>query len=169
MALDPTTMPDVGQPAPAFTLPASNGKEVRLSELRGGPVILYFYPKDDTPGCTVEAQGFRDASAEFSALGAAVFGVSADSVDSHCRFAGKYALDFPLLADTSHQVAEKYGVWVEKNRGGRISMGIQRATFLIDAEGKIARVWANVKPEGHAQEVLQAVKSLSSGQSIRLL
>jgi len=163
MALTPTSMPAAGQTAPAFTLPANTGQNVNLSELLGRPVVLYFYPKDDTPGCTIEAQGFRDALAEFAALGAAVFGVSADSVDSHCRFAGKYALDFPLLADTSHEAAEKYGVWVEKNRGGRISMGIQRATFLIDAEGKIVRVWPNVKPDGHAQEVLQAVKSLSGG------
>lgn len=163
MALTPSRMPAVGQPAPSFTLQANTGHNVSLSGLLGRPVVLYFYPKDDTPGCTIEAQGFRDVLAEFAALGAAVFGVSADSVDSHCRFAGKYALDFPLLADVSHEVAEMYGVWVEKNRDGQILMGIQRATFLIDAEGKIARVWASVKPEGHAQEVLQAVKALLGG------
>lgn len=152
------SLPKEGQRAPAFTLASSDGGKVRLSALRGSPVVLYFYPKDSTPGCTTEAQEFRDLAKEISKCGAEILGISPDSVESHCRFIEKQDLNFVLLADTGHAIAEKYGVWVEKNMYGRKYWGVQRATFLIDAEGKIARVWPKVKPKGHAQEVLQALK-----------
>jgi peroxiredoxin Q/BCP len=149
-----------GQRAPAFTLTADDGSKVRLSDLRGRPVLLYFYPKDDTPGCTREACAFRDRRREFKRYDAAVLGVSADSMESHGKFRDKFGLNFPLLADTDHKVAEKYGAWREKNMYGKKSMGIQRSTYLIDSTGKVARVWKAVKVEEHDSQVLEALGEL---------
>lgn len=149
-----------GRTAPDFTLPVDGGGTLKLSELRGRAVILYFYPRDDTPGCTVEACAFRDNLPKFSGANAAVLGVSTDSVKSHDKFKAKYSLPFPLLADEQHKVAEAYGVWVEKNRYGRKYMGTERSTFLIDAQGKVARVWRQVKVDGHAEDVLAAARGL---------
>jgi len=149
-----------GDKAPDFTLAADDGSKVKLSSLRGQPVVLYFYPKDDTPGCTKEACAFRDRKKELTKLGAKVLGVSADSVASHVKFRDKFELNFPLLADTDHAVAEKYGAWREKNMYGKISMGIVRSTFLIDAAGKIARVWKKVSVDGHDEAVIEALKEL---------
>jgi peroxiredoxin Q/BCP len=153
--------PDEGKAAPAFTLSDDRGNQVRLADLKGSPVVLYFYPKDDTPGCTREACAFRDRSAELAALGAAVFGVSPDDAESHARFRDKFALNFPLLVDTGHRIAEKYGAWREKNMYGKTSMGIQRSTFLIDSAGKIARIWKQVKVDGHDEKVLEALRNLT--------
>jgi peroxiredoxin Q/BCP len=149
-----------GDRAPAFALTADNGEKVRLSEFKGRPVVIYFYPKDDTPGCTKEACAFRDQQKELRKLGAAVVGISADSVESHGKFRNKYGLNFPLLADVDHRVAEKYGAWREKNMYGKKSMGIQRSTYLIDSTGKVARVWKAVKVEGHDEAVLGALREL---------
>lgn len=160
MVTETICRPEVGDKAPSFSLPSQRGGKITLSLLAGKPVVLYFYPKDDTPGCTVEARGFQEAIRAFETKGAVVLGVSGDTVESHCRFAEKYGLDFHLLADTDHGVAEEYGVWVEKMRHGRSSVGIERATFLIDKRGKIAGVWHEVTPEGHAQEVLEALDEL---------
>ena len=153
---------EAGAEAPDFTLPSDSGKKIRLGEFRGKPVVLYFYPKDDTPGCTKEACAFRDLQSEMQALGAVVLGVSADDVASHAEFRDKYRLNFPLLADTDHKVAEKYGAWREKVRFGKKSFGIQRSTFLIDAEGKIRKVWKSVQVDGHDQQVLDALRELSA-------
>ncbi len=156
-------MPDwveEGENAPDFTLPADDGRQVKLSELRGTPVVLYFYPKDDTPGCTKEACAFRDRSAELAQRGAVVLGVSPDDVASHGRFRDKYSLNFPLLADVGHKVADRYGAWREKNMYGKTSMGIQRSTFLIDGTGKVRKVWKKVSVDGHDEEVLSALGSL---------
>lgn len=150
----------VGTAAPAFQLTADDGSKVRLSSFKGQPVVLYFYPKDDTPGCTKEACAFRDRSAEIAALGAKVLGVSPDSVERHAKFRDKYALNFPLLADPDHQVAEKYGAWREKNMYGKKSFGIQRSTYLIDAQGKVAKVWPRVQVAGHDEQVLAALREL---------
>jgi len=125
-------------------------------------VVLYFYPKDDTPGCTKEACAFRDRLSEIEALGAVVLGVSADSVESHQKFTTKYTLNFPLLADTEHAVAEKYGAWREKNMYGRVSMGIQRSTWIIGADGKVAKLWKKVSVDGHDEEVIAALQELSA-------
>lgn len=160
MATNSAPMPEPGKKAPAFTLPDSQGDKLRLSALQGQPVVLYFYPKDDTPGCTTEAQGFQARLPEFAQRHAVVLGVSPDDAASHCTFADKYGLEFRLLSDTDHAVAEKYGVWVEKNRYGRKYWGVQRATFLIDEKGKVVRVWPRVKPDGHADEVLAAIDGL---------
>ena len=149
-----------GQIAPTFTLTADDGSKVRLADLKGRPVVLYFYPKDDTPGCTREACAFRDQQGRLKKLGASVLGVSADSIESHAKFRDKHGLNFPLLADVDHKVAEKYGAWREKNRYGKKSMGIQRSTFLIDAGGKVAKVWKAVKVDGHDQQVLEALAEL---------
>ena len=146
-----------GAPAPDFELPSGDGDTVRLSELRGRPVVLYFYPKDDTPGCTTEACEFRDAYAEFERHGAVVLGVSPDSEASHASFKAKHGLPFTLLADTEHEVAERYGVWVEKTMGGRTPMGIRRSTFVVDEQGTVAKAMLGVSPEGHAAEVLAAL------------
>jgi thioredoxin-dependent peroxiredoxin len=151
-----------GSKAPAFTLASDSGTKVKLSDLKGSPVVLYFYPKDDTPGCTKEACAFRDRQADLTKFGAKVFGVSPDDVASHVKFRDKYELNFPLLADPDHKVAEKYGAWREKNMYGKKSMGIQRSTFLIDADGKIAKVWKRVQVDGHDQQVLDALKQLAS-------
>jgi len=149
-----------GDRAPAFTLPASNGEEVRLSALKGESVVLFFYPKDNTPGCTIEAKEFQQQLKALAKTGAHVFGISADSVESHCKFVEKLRLGYPLLADDTHAVCEKYGVWVEKNMYGKKFMGIQRATFLVGSDGKLAQVWPKVSPKGHAKEVLSAIRAL---------
>ncbi|GAC1650543.1 MAG: thioredoxin-dependent thiol peroxidase [Gemmatimonadaceae bacterium] len=146
-------MVEVGTPAPDFTLTADNGKSVTLSQLRGKPVVLYFYPKDDTPGCTTEACEFRDASPQLTALDAIVFGVSPDDVRSHQRFKSKFSLPFDLLVDAEHRVAEAYGVWKEKSMYGRRYMGVERSTFIIDANGFVRTIFAKVKPAGHAVAV----------------
>ena len=150
-----------GKKAPAFTLAADDGGKVKLSDLKGQPVVLYFYPRDDTPGCTKEACAFRDLQAEMRELGAVVLGVSPDTVESHRKFRDKFKLNFPLLADIEHKVADKYGVWREKNMYGKKSMGIQRSTFLIDADGKVAKVWKRVRVAGHDDQVLEALRGLS--------
>lgn len=151
---------EVGEKAPAFTLPADDGSKVKLSDFKGQPVVLYFYPRDNTPGCTKEACAFRDRSAEIQALGAKVLGVSTDTVESHVKFRDKFELNFPLLADVDHAVAEKYGAWREKNMYGKKSMGIQRSTFLIDANGRVAKVWKRVQVAGHDDQVIEALKEL---------
>ena len=149
-----------GTKAPDCTLPADDGSKVKLSSVKGSPVVLYFYPKDDTPGCTREACAFRDQKSAVAKLGAKVLGVSADDIASHVKFRDKYQLNFPLLADADHKVAEKYGAWREKNMYGKKSMGIQRSTFLIDAEGKVAKVWKRVQVDGHDEAVIAAIKAL---------
>lgn len=143
-----------GEKAPDFSLPDANGKPVRLDGFKGKRVVLYFYPKDDTPGCTVEACGFRDMSPDFEKRGAAILGISPDDEKSHTKFAGKYKLPFTLLADLGAAVAKKYGVWVEKSMYGKKYMGIARTTFIIGREGKIEKIFQGVKPEGHNSEVL---------------
>ena len=152
---------EAGQRAPAFTLSADDGGKVRLADLAGQPVVLYFYPRDDTPGCTREACAFRDQQAKLKKLGAVVLGVSGDSIASHGKFRDKYRLNFPLLADVDHQVAEKYGAWREKNMYGKKSMGIQRSTFLIGPDGKVAKVWKRVNVDGHEEQVLAALRELA--------
>ena len=149
-----------GTKAPDFNLPSDDGTKVKLSSLKGTPVVLYFYPKDDTPGCTKEACAFRDQKTALGKLGAKIFGVSADDVASHVKFRDKFKLNFPLLADTDHKIAEKYGAWREKNMYGKKSMGIQRSTFLIDSEGKVAKVWKRVQVDGHDEDVITAIKAL---------
>ena len=149
-----------GAEAPAFALPRDGGGEAALGEFAGRRVVLYFYPKDDTPGCTKEAIGFSEALAEFEAAGAAVIGVSKDSVASHDKFRAKHGLGVILLSDEHGDVCERYGVWVEKSMYGKKYMGIERATFLIDGSGTVARVWRKVKMPGHVEEVLEAVKAL---------
>ena len=151
-------MPDVGDKAPAFSLEDQSGETVKLSDFKGKTVVLYFYPKDDTPGCTREACAFRDEHSALQKAGAVVLGVSPDSGPSHAKFAGKYKLPFPLLADTDHAVSEKYGAWGEKTLYGRKFMGITRSTFLLDEAGKVARVWPKVKVDGHVDQVLEAVR-----------
>ena len=151
---------EAGRKAPAFTLKADDGSKVKLSELAGSPVVLYFYPKDDTPGCTKEACAFQERTKDLSKFGAVVLGVSPDDEASHTKFKDKYGLDFTLLVDADHKVAEKYGAWREKNMYGKKSMGIQRSTFLIDADGKVAKVWKRVKVDGHDQQVLDALAEL---------
>jgi peroxiredoxin Q/BCP len=152
-------MVDEGKPAPDFELTSDTGEPVRLSSLRGKAVVLYFYPRDDTPGCTTQACGIRDAYAEFRKRGAVVLGVSPDDESSHVKFKEKYSLPFTLLADPGHEVAEDYGVWVERNRYGKKSMGIERSTFVIDANGNVAKSMRRVKPDTHAADVLAALPS----------
>ena len=147
-------MVEEGTPAPDFTLENDSGEAVTLSSLNGKPVVLYFYPKDDTPGCTTQACGIRDAYADFRAHGAVVLGVSPDDEASHVKFKQKYSLPFTLLADPEHKVAEQYGVWKERNMYGKKSMGIERSTFVIDADGNVAKVMRRVKPDTHAADVL---------------
>ncbi|TWT99292.1 putative peroxiredoxin bcp [Botrimarina colliarenosi] len=151
-----------GAKAPAFSLTTDDGSKVRLSDLKGRPVVLYFYPKDDTPGCTKEACAFRDAQPKLAQSDAVVFGVSPDDAASHAKFRDKHALNFPLLVDADHKIAEKYGAWREKNLYGKKSMGIQRSTFLINAEGKVAKVWKRVSVDGHDEQVLAALAELSA-------
>ena len=148
-----------GDPAPDFSAETDSGAVVSLRELKGKAVVLYFYPKDDTPGCTKEACAFRDAYAEFEQAGAVVLGVSPDSVKSHAKFSGKFNLPFSLLSDPEKKIVQEYGVWGEKSFMGRKYMGTFRVTFLIGPDGKIARIWPDVKPEKHAQEVLDAIRS----------
>jgi peroxiredoxin Q/BCP len=147
-----------GEPAPDFELESDEGATVRLSELRGKPVVLYFYPKDDTPGCTKQARGFRDAYREYEERGAVVLGVSPDSVASHRKFKEKYELPFTLLADPEHEVSETYGAWGEKSFAGRRYFGVIRSTFVIDAEGKVARAMYGVNAERNPEEVLEALQ-----------
>ena len=148
-----------GSPAPDFTLTSDSGERVSLESLRGKPVVLYFYPKDDTPGCTAQACGIRDAWGEFERAGAVVLGVSPDDESSHVKFKEKYDLPFTLLADTDHKTADEYGVWVEKNYGGKTYMGVERSTFVIDADGNVAKELRRVKPDTHADDVLAALPS----------
>ncbi len=150
-------MPTEGEPAPDFTLKSDSGDEVRLSDLRGKPVVLYFYPKDDTPGCTAQACGIRDAWGEFERAGAVVLGVSPDDERSHAKFKEKFQLPFALLADPEHATADDYGVWVEKNYAGKKYMGVERSTFVIDADGNVAKDLRRVKPDTHADDVLAAL------------
>jgi len=149
-----------GDRAPAFTLPTHDGGTLSLKDLRGAPVVLYFYPKDDTPGCTREACGFRDAAEALAGLDAVVLGVSRDSAERHAAFRTKYRLPFTLLVDADHAVAERYGAWREKTLYGKKSMGIVRSTFVIDAAGKVARVFRSVRPDGHAEQVLEVLRGL---------
>ncbi len=151
---------EIGKPAPAFTMPTDGGGKVSLAALKGKSVVLYFYPKDDTSGCTKEACGFRDAMPDFSKIDATIVGVSKDSVASHDRFKAKYDLPFILASDTDTEVTEKYGAWVEKSMYGRKYMGIERATFLIDGKGVVRGIWRKVKVPGHVEEVLKAVQAL---------
>jgi thioredoxin-dependent peroxiredoxin len=156
-----SSMPAEGDPAPPFDLEASTGGRISLKSLKGKPVVLYFYPKDDTPGCTAEACAFRDMAPQYEFTGAVVLGVSPDNVASHNKFAEKYGLKFPLLADPDHAVCEAYGVWGEKKNYGKTYMGVTRATFVIDSDGDINRIWPKVKVEGHADEVLAALRPLA--------
>ncbi|HWA98091.1 MAG TPA: thioredoxin-dependent thiol peroxidase [Pirellulales bacterium] len=149
-----------GTKAPDFTLTADDGSKVRLKDLRGKTVLLYFYPRDDTPGCTKEACAFRDRQPQFQQQGVEVLGVSTDDEASHVKFRDKYGLNFRLLADTDHAVAEKYGAWREKNMYGKKSWGVQRSTFLIDAEGTVRKVWKAVSVDGHDEKVLEAIGEL---------
>ena len=150
-----------GDSAPDFTLPGAGGETISLSALEGQKIVLYFYPKDDTSGCTLEAQGFNALGDAFAAAGAVVIGVSPDPVKSHDKFRAKYGLTFPLASDEAKGMLEAYGVWAEKSMYGRKYMGVERTTMLIDREGRIARVWPKVKVPGHADEVLQAARALS--------
>lgn len=153
-------MLEVGAKAPDFQLPADDGSTVKLSELKGHPVVLYFYPKDDTSGCTREAKDFTELAPAFSKLGAAIYGISPDSVKSHDKFRCKHDLSIRLLSDEEKNVATAYGVWVEKSMYGKKYMGVERSTFLIDSKGKIAKIWRKVSVTGHAEDVLEAVTSV---------
>ena len=155
-------MAEAGQKAPDFDLATESGDRVKLSKLKGAPVVVYFYPKDDTSGCTKEAQAFTALAPAFADAGARVVGISPDSVESHAKFRAKYDLGVTLAADPDRKAIEGYGAWVEKSMYGRKYMGVERSTFLIDAKGKVARVWRKVKVPGHAEEVLEAVKALGS-------
>ena len=154
-------MVEVGKKAPAFTLESSDGGKVKLSELSGKVVVLYFYPRDNTPGCTIEAENFRDAIPALKKLGAVVLGVSKDSIASHCKFRDKYKLNFPLLTDADGKVMEAYGAWGDKVMYGKKLKGIIRSTVLIGKDGKVKRHWPKVLVKGHVAEVLEAVKALA--------
>lgn len=165
MSTSQPALPAIGKRAPAFTLPASGGGKVSLAQFKGQQnVVLYFYPRDNTPGCTQEACDFRDAWESLQSQETVVLGVSTDSVSSHDKFAGKFELPFPLLSDTDHTVAEKYGVWVEKQQYGRTYMGLQRSTFLIDKAGRVAAVWPQVKVKGHVAAVAEKLAELSADE-----
>jgi thioredoxin-dependent peroxiredoxin len=151
-----------GDKAPNFALPDQNGDEVKLSDLKGETVVLYFYPKANTSGCTTQACGVRDRKADYAAAGAKVIGISPDEVKDIDKFAGKYDLEFTLLADADHAVAEKYGTWVEKSMYGRRYMGVARASFIIDPKGKIAKVFPKVQPKKHDDLVLKALNELAA-------
>jgi thioredoxin-dependent peroxiredoxin len=151
-----------GERAPAFQLPDQNGDEVKLSDLKGETVVLYFYPRADTPGCTTQACGVRDRGADYRAVGVRVIGISPDTVEAVKKFAGKLDLDFTLLADADHAVAEKYGTWVEKSMYGKKYMGVQRATFIIGPDGRIARAFPKVSPKTHDETVLKALVELAA-------
>jgi len=150
-----------GQPAPDFTLAGQDGKKVTLSKLKGSPVVVYFYPKDDTPGCTKEACDFRDGFAGYKQAGATILGISPDSPESHAKFAKKFELPFTLLPDADKKVCEAYGVWKEKSMYGKKYMGVERTTFVIDAKGIVRRVFPKVKVDGHSSAVLDAIKASS--------
>lgn len=151
---------DIGDKAPDFTAPTDMGDMLTLSSLKGQRVVVYFYPKDDTPGCTKEACGFTEAFPAFQKLNAAVLGISKDSVKKHAKFRDKYNIAFPLVSDEETDICEKYGVWVEKSMYGKTYMGIERATFLIDETGKIAGIWRKVKVPGHVKDVQEAIENL---------
>ncbi|MGP9789463.1 thioredoxin-dependent thiol peroxidase [Roseinatronobacter sp. NSM] len=153
-------MLEQGQTAPDFTLPRDGGGDVTLSELQPSKVVLYFYPRDDTPGCTTEALEFTALASEFAAAGAQVIGISKDTVAKHDKFITKHNLGVTLVSDADSDVCERYGVWVEKNMYGKVSMGIERATFLVGSDGRIAQIWRKVKAQGHAQDVLKAAQDL---------
>ena len=152
-------MVEEGKPAPDFELTSDEGQTVRLSELRGQPVVVYFYPRDDTPGCTAQACGIRDNYEAFGERGAVVLGISPDDESSHVKFKQKYGLPFTLLADPDHRVADDYGVWGERSMYGKTYHGIERSTFVIDADGNVAKIMRRVKPDTHAQQVLEALPS----------
>ncbi|MFZ0341824.1 MAG: thioredoxin-dependent thiol peroxidase [Gaiellaceae bacterium] len=149
-----------GEPAPDFTATTDTGERVSLSDFRGKPVVLYFYPRDDTPGCTAQACGIRDAYAEFERVGAVVLGVSPDGEKKHAKFKAKYELPFTLLADPEHEVAERYGTWGEKRYMGKTFWGVSRMTFLVGPDGTVAKVFPKVKPDAHADDVLAALSSI---------
>ncbi|WP_299505309.1 peroxiredoxin [uncultured Roseobacter sp.] len=153
-------MPEISQPAPDFTLPSTDGGDVTLSALKGKPIVLFFYPRDNTPGCTKESVGFSENRAAFEAAGAVVFGISKDSMASHEKFVAKKELTVPLLSDENDTACEDYGVWKEKSMYGKKFMGIERSTFLIAADGTIAQIWPKVKVPGHVDAVLEAVRAL---------
>jgi peroxiredoxin Q/BCP len=153
-------MAEAGQKAPDFDLPTDGGGTIKLSRLKGSPVVVYFYPKDDTSGCTKEAQAFTALAEDFAKAGVRVIGISPDSVASHAKFRAKYGLGIDLAADEARQAIEAYGVWVEKSMYGKKYMGVDRSTFLIDAKGRIAKAWRKVKVPGHAEEVMEAAKAL---------
>lgn len=152
-------MVETGKPAPDFTLSDQDGKKVTLSKLKGSPVVLYFYPKDDTSGCTKEACAFRDAHADYEKAGARILGLSPDSPESHTKFVKKYTLPFTLLADAEKTVCQSYGVWKEKSMYGRKYMGVERTTFVIDAKGIVRQIFRKVKVDGHSAQVLEAVRA----------
>jgi len=147
----------VGETAPQFSLPSSSGQLVNLDSLKGQKVVIFFYPKDDTPGCTIEACEFRDRSDEISAKGTKILGISPDNLESHDKFINKFDLNFELLADEDNTVATSYGAWGEKNMYGKVTIGMKRMTFLIDEKGCVAKIWGKVKPEGHAQQIIDAI------------
>jgi peroxiredoxin Q/BCP len=151
-----------GEPAPDFELRSDAGETVRLSDLRGKPVVIYFYPEDDTPGCTTQACGIRDVFSDFERAGAVVLGISPDDERSHVKFKQKYGLPFTLLADPDHEAAERYGVWVEKRHAGRTYLGVERSTFVIGDDGTVERVLRNVKPATHADDVLAVLSELAA-------
>ena len=153
-------IPQEGNKAPDFNLPASTGGKIALKDLKGKNIVVYFYPKDDTPGCTVEACGLRDSFKEIEKLGTVILGVSPDSIISHGKFISKFKLPFALLADEDKKMCQDYGVWVEKSMYGKKYMGVARTTFIIDKNGKVANVFEKVKPEGHDQEIIAALKNL---------
>lgn len=153
-------MVEVGKKAPAFSLESSEGGKVKLGDFAGKPVVVYFYPRDNTPGCTTEANDFRAAMPQFKKLGVTVLGISKDSIASHCKFRDKYELNFPLLSDPDGKMLEAYGAWGEKNMYGKKMMGIIRSTVLIDGKGKVAAVWPKVSVKGHVDAVLAAAKEL---------
>jgi peroxiredoxin Q/BCP len=155
-------VPEIGDPAPSFELQSDTGETVTLEQLRGRPVVLYFYPKDDTAGCTAQACGIRDSWPQFGDMNATVLGVSPDSVESHVKFRDKYSLPFTLLADPDHKLADTYGVWVQKKNYGKTYMGVERSTFIIDADGRIAAIKRRVKPAEHADWVLKQVSQLAT-------
>jgi peroxiredoxin Q/BCP len=153
----------VGELAPDFTALDDRNHKLTLSSLRGRPVVLYFYPKDDTPGCTKQACSFRDRQSDLESLGASVIGVSGDDVASHEAFRDKYRLNFPLLSDPDHSIAERYGAWREKVQYGKTSIGMVRSTYLLDKQGRVARLWKKVSVDGHDEQVVQALRSLCLG------
>jgi peroxiredoxin Q/BCP len=154
-------VPEIGDPAPSFELQSDTGETVTLEQLRGRPVVLYFYPRDNTKGCTAQACGIRDSWPRFGEMNATVLGVSPDTVESHAKFRDTYSLPFTLLADPDHKLADAYGVWVEKKNYGKTYMGIERSTFVIDAAGRIAAIKRRVKPDAHAEWALQQVSALA--------